>query len=183
MLPDPPPRPTRPYPAPPEERTDYLTTSYALVLFTLGTMIGLLALLGRVAQEAQHAVLIGVTQGGRWGKMGSTGHSTLLPMIHSLDDPSVQLIALGFALCGIGIIVGAWVWRANGKPATPREWRWTWTGVWIVLWLGIGMWSALFVGESSTRITLLDVSLVLALAGFVALVLMVVSYSLKRPPP
>ena len=192
MLPESQPRPTRPYPVdpltpPPETRagdhTDQLVTSYASTLFLLGVMVGLLAILARITQEFQHPAMLDATRIGLSWMTVSTKHSSLPPMIRDLGQPITRMIALGFAICVIGIVLGSGLWLANGKPTTPHERRWTWLGAWIVLWLVIGMGGALLVTVSNTRIALLIVTLALATVGFVVLVMLIVIYSLNHPPP
>jgi hypothetical protein len=192
MLPEQQPHPTRPYPmdhgtqppdAAPDQAGDRIVAANALTLFFLGVMVGLLAVVARIAHEAQHSVLIDATRNGLSWMTVSTRHSSLPPMIHDLDDPLVRMIGLGFVLGIIGIVSGAGLWLVNGKPVTPREWCWTWIGAWIVLFLATSVGAALFAAESHTRITLLSVSFALALAGFIMLVILVVRDALRRPPP
>lgn len=192
MLPEQQPHPTYPYPAdhaaPPSDARidrarDRIVTANALTLFFLGVIVGLAAVLARITHEAQHPMLIDATRHGLSWMTVSTRYSSLPPMIRDLDDPLVRIIGLGFAISVIGMVSGAGLWFINSKPATPRERRWTWIGAWIVLFLATSCGAALFVMESSTRITLLNVTFVLALGGFIALVILVVWDALRHPPP
>jgi len=156
-----------------------VVVSYALTLFILGAMVGLLAVLGRVGQE----VLSGVFRDMRRGFVQPTplGSRPPLPaMIHSLDSPSDRLILLGFAVCAVCIVAGAYLWFAGGVPSAQRPPAWTLTGALIALLLAVGMGFALVCENAGLRMAALVTALVSGLALFVTFVMLVVRDTLRR---
>jgi hypothetical protein len=152
--------------------------SYALTLFILGTMVGLLAVLGRVGQEVLTGVLRDVRRG--FFQPATLGSRPPLPaMIHSLDSTSDRLILLGFAVCTVCIVSGAYLWFTGGIPSAQRPPAWTLTGTLIALLLAVGMGFALLCEDAGLRLTVLVTALISGLALFVTFVMLVVRDALR----
>jgi hypothetical protein len=147
--------------------------SYALTLFILGAMVGLLAVLGRTGQE----VLTGFFPDLRAGflqPISATVKTPLPAMIHGLGSTSERLIALGFAVSAVCMAAGGYLWFRGGIPPARRPSAWTHLGALIALLLVAGMAFALFCEDADLRLAVLIVSLIGALALFVTFVLLVV---------
>lgn len=192
MLPEKSPPPAPYYPAPPEptdhpdresagKTTDPAVVSYALTLFTLGVLVGLLAVLSRVAHELQSGLLNQAGLAAFPSARETTAHSTLPSMIADLDNPLVWFVALGFGVASIAISASGIAWFSHGKPELPHERRWTRWAMGIALLLVISAGAALFVNSSSVRLMLMIVPAVGALIGFTGLVLMIVNFMLNPP--
>jgi len=155
-----------------------VVVSYALTLFILGAMVGLLAVLGRVGQE----VLAGVFRDARRGffQPATLGSRPPLPaMVHSLDSSSDRLILLGFAVCAVCILSGAYLWFTGDVPSARRPPAWTLTGTLIALLLAVGMSFALLCEDAGLRLGVLITALISGLALFVTFVLLIVRDTLR----
>lgn len=168
---------------PPPEPPDPLVVAHALALFILGVMVGLMAVVSRVAHELQ-STLLSRAQLAPFGTLreGRSSASTLPPMIADLGDGLVRWVAFGLVVSGIAIAAGVSLWFGHGKPEQPHERRWTRCAALITLMLLISAGAAFVVPSASTRLVLLIVPSAVALIGLVALVVMVVIYTLNAPP-
>jgi hypothetical protein len=152
--------------------------SYALTLFILGAMVGLLALLGRTGQEVLTGFFPDVREG-FWQTVSVSVKTPLPAMIHGLDSASDRLIALGFGVSAACMVAGGYLWFSGGTPSTQRPPAWTLIGALIVLLLAVGMAFTLLCDDASLRLAVLIVTLISALVLFVTFVLLVVREALQ----
>jgi hypothetical protein len=152
--------------------------AYALTLFILGAMVGLLAVLGRAGQEVLTSLFPDVREG-FLQPVSITPKTPLPAMVHSLDRASDRLIVLGFMVSAACMAAGGYFWFSGGIPSTQRPPAWTLTGVLIALLQAVGMAFALLCGDANLRLAVLIVTLISALALFVTFVLLVVREALQ----
>jgi hypothetical protein len=155
--------------------------SYALALFILGAMVGLLAVLGRVGQEVVTSLFPDVREG-FLQPVSVTAKTPLPAMVHSLDSASDRLIVLGFVVSAACMAAGGAFWFSSAIPSTQRPPAWTLTGALIALLLAVAMAFALLCGDANLRLAVLIVTLIAALMLFVTFVLLVVQEALRRGP-
>jgi hypothetical protein len=148
-----------------------LLTSYALTLFVLGVMVGLLAILGRLAQEFQHRLVFNLTI--LPPAANETRPLPLRPLIDTLDDGGSRFVIFGFLVSLITISCGGAIWFLGGKPDAPHARIWTRLGSVIAVCLLIGMISTAIIVNENLRLVLIAVPAALALLLYVAFVYLV----------
>jgi hypothetical protein len=165
-----------PDPAPP-----HVTAGYALTLFVLGALLGLLALLGRLAFEL-HAALM--------GRIAALGHFStgtpddLAPLLRDPTAPGTALVLAGFAISTLCLLGSALLWRHTGHPVTLRErvWGRFTHGITLLLWLAMA--SAALAPWPGVRIALVVGFGGAALAALIAFVYLLVEFRfLASAPP
>jgi hypothetical protein len=149
-----------------------LLTSYALTLFILGVMVGLLAILGRLAQEFQHRLVFDLTILPR--AAADPRPLPLLPLIDTLDSDGSLFVMVGFLVSLITISCGGAIWFHGGQPDAPYTRIWTALGSVIAACLLISMISAAVIISEDLRLILMTVPAVLALLLFIAIVYLIV---------
>lgn len=161
-----------------------LLTSYALTLFILGVMVGLFAILGRIAQEFQHRLIV---HAAGLPYLPRTGHPSLPVLFRDLSSPGTRVVIAGCAVSLISMAGGAMIWFSGGQPDAPYARTWTRLGRGIALCLLVSMGSAVFVPYADARLLLLVVPGVLALLLFTILVYLIVEQTFfppdSRPTP
>ncbi len=148
-----------------------LLTSYALTLFILGVMVGLLAILGRVAQEFQHRLVLDLTILPRAAT--ESQHLPLPPLIDTLNSAGSRFVIFGFLASLITMSCSGALWFLGGKPDAPHARTWTALGSVIVVCLLISMISTAFISDENLRLILLIVPGALALPLFATLVYLI----------
>ncbi len=180
MLPDrwpdtsPPDAPDAPDAPQPETPPPGQVRPTALALFVLGVTVGLLAVLGRIAQELELSLLADLNAE-FWP--APAGRSRLPAMLHGLDTPGQRLVAAGFAASVVGMVCGAALWRAGGRLST-RHRAWTRLGALIMLALLAAMIGTLVCPDAAIRLALLISAFIPAALLFVVLVAWIVTSSL-----
>jgi hypothetical protein len=148
-----------------------LLTSYALTLFILGVMVGLLAILGRLAQEFQHRLVFNLTA------LPHTAAESrplpLPPLIDTLGSNESRFVIVGFLVSLITMSCGGAIWFLGGKPDAPHARTWTALGSAIAVCLLISIISTAVIAYESLRLVLITVPAVLAMLLFTALVYLV----------
>lgn len=157
------------------------TAGYALTLFILGAITGLLTLLGRLVQEFQHALLSRFPLGGM-GPLTRT-RSSLAPLLHDLDAADARLILACFALSTAMLLAGALLWHVTGHPATVRERIWTRFTTAIALLIWLAMLGASLIGLAALRIAVIVVSGGLALTGLFVFEYLLFEFQFTRSAP
>ena len=146
-----------------------------LALFVLGATIGLLALLGRIAQEFQFSLLADF-HAATWPAASES--APLPPMIDGLTTPGQRLVAAGFAAGTLCIAASAALWWRDRPLNTALGRAWTRLGSLIALALLVGMVCALIWPDSPVRLALLISTVIPAGLLFVILVVWIVWASL-----
>jgi hypothetical protein len=160
-------------PLPPDNQR--LLTSYALTLFILGVTVGLLAILGRIAQEFQHRLVFDL---GYFPGPSEAGRTPFPPLIDSLRDPGSRFVVFGFLVSLITMSCGGAIWFLGGQPAAPHARTWTRLGCGIAACLLISMVSTALVVHEDVRLAALIVPSALAMVLFMALVYLIVEQTL-----
>jgi hypothetical protein len=150
-----------------------LLTSYALTLFILGVMIGLLAILGRLAQEFQHRLVVDIDLLMVPRATAKTRLMPLRPLIDTLGDSGSRFVVFGFLVSLITMSCGGAIWFLGGKPNAPHARTWTRLGSAIGVCLLISMFSTVFIADEDVRLALIAVPAVLALLLYAAFVYLV----------
>jgi hypothetical protein len=150
-----------------------LLTSYALTLFILGVMVGLLAILGRTAQEFQHRLVFDLDLLTLPPATAKTRLMPLLPLIDTLDDSGSRFVVFGFLASLITMACGGAIWFLGGIPDAPHARTWTRLGSAIAVCLLISMFSTAFISNEDVRLVLIAVPAVLALLLYAAFVYLV----------
>ncbi len=171
------PRPPAPPPPPPRPRA-----AYAPALFVLGAMIGLLSVMGRVAQELESSLVTSIGMLGRGRLVGAAGgsQSALPPMLHGLANEEQRLVLAGFILSAVLIAWAAYLWRSGGQPSTEAARILTSLAEWVAGLLALCAGAALFVGDPTLRLLVLAGAGTLALLTYTRLVLLLAAFSLPR---
>jgi hypothetical protein len=150
-----------------------LLTSYALTLFILGVMVGLLAILGRIAQEFQHRLVVDLDLLTLPPTTAKTRPFPLLPLIDTLGDPGSRFVIVGFLVSLITMSCGGAIWFLGGRPDLPPARTWTRLGSVIAVCLLISMFSTAFITNEDLRLVLITVPAALAMLLFAALVYLI----------
>jgi hypothetical protein len=153
-----------------------LLASYALTLFILGVMVGLLAILERIAEEFQHRLIIEITFLPR--SVSGTAHTPLPPLIDSLNDSGARFVIFGFLVSLVSMTCGGVVWFLGGKPDAPHARTWTALAGGIGFCLLLSMGCTAFVAHEDVRLVMLIVPSAVALLLFMTLVYLVVERAL-----
>lgn len=163
--------------------TSPASTAPALTLFVLGAMIGLLSLLGRLAQEIGARLLNNLS--GMWSFNAITSRARPLPpLLHDLDRPDAPLILAGFALSTLCLLIARWLWHTSGHPPTRRTRAWTRFARLIAGSLWIAMVSAAVIVHTGVRIALIVAPGLIALVMFIAFVYLLIEVQfLNSAPP
>jgi hypothetical protein len=148
-----------------------LLTSYALTLFILGVMVGLLAILGRLAQEFQNRLVFDLTVLPR--AAADNRPLPLPPLIDTLSSDGSRFVIAGFLVSLITMSCGGAIWFLGGQPDTPHAHSWTAFGSVIATCLLIGMISTAVIANEDVRLVLTTVPAVLAMLLFAALVYLI----------
>ncbi|RPJ02921.1 MAG: hypothetical protein EHM39_00755 [Chloroflexi bacterium] len=155
--------------------THRLLTSYALTLFILGVTVVLLAIVGRVAQEFQHRLIIDTAFTPR---RSTTGPTPLPPLITSIDEAGSRFVIGGFLVGLAALSSGGALWFLGGRHDIPSARIWTAHGSAIVFCLLLSMGAAVFVPGANLRLALMVAPSALALVLFMVLVYLVVEHTL-----
>jgi hypothetical protein len=150
-----------------------LLTSYALTLFILGVMVGLLAILGRLAQEFQHRLVVDIDLLTVPRATAKTRPFPLRPLIDTLGDLESRFVVFGFLVSLITMSCGGTIWFLGGKPDAPHARTWTRLGSVIAVCVLISMFSTAFITNEDVRLFLITVPAVLALLLYAAFVYLV----------
>jgi hypothetical protein len=150
-----------------------LLTSYALTLFIVGVMVGLLAILGRLAQEFQHRLIFEYDLLTLPRATARTRLMPLRPLIDTLDDFGSRFVVFGFLVSLITMSCGGAIWFLGGKPDAPHARTWTRLGSVIAVCLLISMFSTAFIPNEDVRLVLITVPAALALLLYAAFVYLV----------
>jgi hypothetical protein len=150
-----------------------LLTSYALTLFILGVMVGLLAILARLAQEFQHRLVVDIDLFMLPRATAKTRLMPLRPLIGTLDDSGSRFVVFGFLVSLITISCGGAIWFLGGRPDAPHARIWTRLGSVIAVCVLISMFSTAFISNGDVRLFLITVPAVLALLLYAAFVYLV----------
>ena len=147
-----------------------LLTSYALTLFILGVMVGLLAILGRLAQEFQNRLVFDLTV---LPRAVDNRPLPLPPLIDTLSSDGSRFVIAGFLVSLITMSCGGAIWFLGGQPDAPHARTWTALGSVIAVCLLISMFSTAVIAYETLRLILITVPAVLAMLLFTALVYLV----------
>ncbi len=158
-----------------QDPTRRLLTSYALTLFILGVTVVLLALVGRVAQEFQHRLIIDTAF---MPRRPTTGPTPLPPLIRGIDQAGSRFVIGGFLVGLAALSSGGALWFLGGRPDAPSAHVWTAYGSAIVFCLLLSIGATVFVPEANLRLALMVAPSVLALVLFMVLVYLVVEHTL-----
>jgi hypothetical protein len=150
-----------------------LLTSYALTLFILGVMVGLLAILGRTAQEFQHRLVFDLDLLTLPPATAKTRLMPLRPLIDTLDDSGSRFVVFGFLVSLITMSCGGAIWFLGGRPDDAHARTWTRLGSVIAVCLLISIFSTAFIANEDVRLVLIAVPAALALLLYAAFVYLV----------
>jgi hypothetical protein len=160
-------------------RNQRLLASYALTLFILGVMVGLLAVLGRIAEEFQHRLIIEITLMPR--SASGADRVPLPPLIDSARNSGARFVIFGFLVSLVSMTCGGAVWFLGGRPDAPHARTWTALGGGIAFCLLLSMGNTAFVAHEDVRLVMLIVPSAVALLLFIALVYLVAERTLFAP--
>lgn len=156
----------------------------ALTLFVVGTMIGLLSLLGRLGQEFSARLLTSFSNVWHIANRSTPRPAPLPPLLRDLDRSGALLILAGFAVSTLCLLLSAGLWHSADHPPTRRTRAWTRVMHWITAALATTMFSAAVVGNPGLRLALMIVPGLTALLLFVAFVYLLVEVQfLNSAPP
>jgi len=143
-------------------------------------MIGLLAVMGRVAQELESSLVMSFGALGQGRTVGTRSGSALPPMIHGLESAEQRLVLAGFVLSAVVIAWAAYLWRSGGQPSTEAARILTSLAEWVAGLLALCAGAALFAGDPTLRVLVLTGAGTLALLTYTRLVLLLAAFSLPR---
>jgi hypothetical protein len=159
----------------------HASTGYALTLFVLGAVTGLLSLLGRLGQELHYLLLSRLPQPGLG--LLPRQHATLAPLLRDLDTLQARLILAGFALSTLILLAGAILWHSTGHPTTLRERIWMRFTSTISLSIWLAMLGASLITMAALRVAIIVISGGLALLGLFVFVYLLFEFQFTNSAP